>query len=616
MISSATVCNPGRLRAVAGFPLILAVVLFFEVSPAPAQVDQFIPSLDREIDRLIVGFRPDQYVESRSLGSVDRQWREIGFIPFVCDWGETVYPNSVPAPERRGGEIRTFASLGETVPVAFGIRTLDSPVTGLRIIPGGLVNEDTAGFIPPDSIRTAVVEYGRIRWGEGSSARRWRWHPVRIWPLGKYPGSRFCATREDGTLEVGAAVAQVFWLEISVSLDAAAGRYSGDMLVETARGACRIPLFLTVLPVRLEKGELPPCGVFIPGPQDSFACRDLAGHGVNSTARWFDPGQLSPVSSAGQPSFDFRLEDLFMKRLAGHGISGPQILYAATPESSLFESSLAHSADSLSRQPADLTYAQAAQVILEHSRKNGWPRQVWGVLDRLRPGSVDLELFVSRAAALRKVMDGRINIVSPLVTGREPKLAARIEPYVSVWLIGEDVKPDERMRRSAVWGYVALTQRDAGTTARARLGFAPWFRELDGVLVWAYNWPGGGHPWNDFDSERMDWMLSYRYLDDSYVPTPAWEGIREGIQDRRWLITLEKSIGSLPYNYPPAERARGFLAGLKSGPPFDSLAAQAVPLPENAPQSTDRSLPGRIRQAIAGHLVELARPGQVPADSR
>ncbi|HLA38839.1 MAG TPA: hypothetical protein VJ417_02530, partial [Candidatus Glassbacteria bacterium] len=471
--------------------------------------------------------------------------------PFVCDWGEAVYPNSVPAVDRRGAEIRSFAAVGETEPVAFGLRTLDAPVAGLRITPGELVNLDSAGVIPADSLHTAVVEYGRVRWGEGSAARRWRWHPLRVWPLEKYPGSRFCEPEPEGTLQVAANTAQVFWLEIHLPRDAVPGNYAGSVLVQSWRGSCSVQIYFAVLPLKLEKSGLPPFGVYIPGPLDSFACQDLAGHGLNSTARWYDSTQLTPHPAAGQTAFDFGLEDLFMKRLSASGITGPQLFYAATQQASLLENSLRTPEDSLSPQAEVLAYAQAAQVILEHSRKNGWPRQVWGIVDRLRPGSLDLDLFVERAAALRKVMGPRFNLVSPLITDRDRKLVERIEPFVSAWLIGAAVEPDQLMQRSAIWAYTALTQRDAGATARARVGFSPWSRGLDGVFVWAYNWPGGGHPWNDFDSERMDWMLSYRYLDDSYVPTPAWEGIAEGIEDRRWLITLEKAINTLPYNYPP-----------------------------------------------------------------
>ena len=106
---------------------------------------------------------------------------------------------------------------------------------------------------------------------------------------------------------------------------------------------------------------------------------------------------------------------------------------------------------------------------------------------------------------------------------------------------------------------------------------------MDSLIIWAYNWPGGGHAWNDFDSSRMDWMLSYRNIDDRYIPTPAWEGVREGIEDRRYILTLENLLDTYPGSSPAAEQARTFLASLRA----------LIETPDNLPEEI--TLPAELQ---------------------
>jgi hypothetical protein len=160
------------------------------------------------------------------------------------------------------------------------------------------------------------------------------------------------------------------------------------------------------------------------------------------------------------------------------------------------------------------------------------------------------------------------------------------------------------MRRGAVWGYTALTQRDSAGAAREKIGFGPWRAHRDGMFVWAYNWSGGGHAWNDFDSARMDWMLSYRTLDDTFLSTPAWEGVREGIEDRRYVRTLDRLISSSTAGSTAAVEALQFLQAVRE-PGFDSGDIEAL-TPECSPPSGDTSDAGRLRRALAGHIIRLA----------
>jgi len=568
----------------------------------------FLERLSGEMDRQIRGFRHLPYKESNSLEPLDEQWRALGFVPFVQAWSRSVYPHTIPTAEQRGAPLESFAAPGESEPLVFGLRALEAGISGLRVAAGGLANLDTVGFITADSIELGVVEYFRVRWGKGSQARAWRWHPTRIWPWADYPGSPFCRADTSGALRVLPNTTQHFWLTVHTPADAAPGNYSGSVFIESDRSYYRIPVRFTVLPTALGYRRLQPRGVIIPAHQDPFACRDLASHQINTVARWYDPANLPARGEKGGISFDFRLEDAFMARLVDSGINGPQIIFAASGANPVFDSALSRAAG----VPQDsawfgTVYAQGAQAVLEHSRKQGWPRLLWGIFDRAGGSGEQLSVFRSRAESLRRVMGSGVNLVSPLIGSEDNSLLKELAPFVNLWLVGEEVEIDEQMREKPAWGYTALTQRNSADQARFSVGLVPWRKRMDGIVIWAYNWPGGGHAWNDFDSPRMDWMLSYRDIDDRYRPTPAWEGVREGIEDRRYILTLENLLDSYPDTHPAAEQARRFLAELRSLLESPENLPDAVVLPAESPPSSDNTPSGVVRRAVAGHIVRLLK---------
>lgn len=550
-------------------------------------------------------YRPHE--ERGKMGAVEPEWTRIGFVPFVRSWAGAVYPNSVPSPAERGAQAAAFAAPGEIEPISFCIRTMEAELSGLRLTPGALVSLRTESFIPPDAVEIGVVEYFPVRWGKGSAARNWRWHPTRIWPVERFPGNRFCQREPLGTLRVSPNTTVRFWIRIHTPADVQPGEYTGSVLVEHWGDSYRLPVTFTVLPAMLRSQGLPPFGAFIPGQLDRYACADLAACGIRSVARWYDAGQLGLSYQNGIVRPDFRLEDMFMRRLTDTGIDGPQIVYAVGSGRAPFDSSLASaltaSGDTTGPSP-ELVYAQAVQAIEKHASGSGWPRLVWGLIDRAADWGKVREQISSRARTLNRVMGYRANLVSPLLGEDDDRIAEDLEGLVSVWMLGDGMEVDESMRSAAVWGYTALTQRDSAGAAREKIGFGSWRAHRDGMFVWAYNWSGGGHNWNDFDSSRMDWMLSYRNLDDTFLPTPAWEGIREGIEDRCYIRTVNQLINSAPPGSAAAIEALEFLEQVRRDD-FDWSGLESIS-PDNSPPTSDTSIPGLLRRALAGHIIRLA----------
>ncbi|MBQ7649532.1 MAG: DUF4091 domain-containing protein, partial [Victivallales bacterium] len=96
-----------------------------------------------------------------------------------------------------------------------------------------------------------------------------------------------------------------------------------------------------------------------------------------------------------------------------------------------------------------------------------------------------------------------------------------------------------------LWSYNIDNALTFSQTSMKRFAFGWFFRTLGsktrGQMVWAYNhW--GSSPYSDLDS-ATDWMYCYPKVKDS----PGgfcidFEAMREGVDDLRYITTLEKRI--------------------------------------------------------------------------
>ena len=81
---------------------------------------------------------------------------------------------------------------------------------------------------------------------------------------------------------------------------------------------------------------------------------------------------------------------------------------------------------------------------------------------------------------------------------------------------------------------------------RKNYGFALWNAGYDGAMNFAYQDAYGPSIWNDFDSASThyrDHVFAYPTT-EGVIDTIEWEGWREGVDDTRYLASLQKQEGS------------------------------------------------------------------------
>ncbi len=151
--------------------------------------------------------------------------------------------------------------------------------------------------------------------------------------------------------------------------------------------------------------------------------------------------------------------------------------------------------------------------------------------------------------------------------------------------------------------------------------FAPeWNRILQGVYMWQsplrvhvpWMWNRfGGSPFDDTDAERYDFVYAFPLDDEAeqIVSTLHWEACREGVDDIRYIATLEAMIeraedaGIDTSDAQTAlDRAEGMLPELPSG--IESVEGERPVLRETAERHSGAEW-DRMRAEIARAIMDV-----------
>ena len=106
---------------------------------------------------LSLGFKKIVYEQINTLAPLTEEEKRRGYLLFVRDWMEMIYPNTIPQrKEIDNKEISLFASLGEYEPAAFGIHPLKD-LKNIEVIASDLTGGTNT--ISKENIKIRVTRY-------------------------------------------------------------------------------------------------------------------------------------------------------------------------------------------------------------------------------------------------------------------------------------------------------------------------------------------------------------------------------------------------------------------------------------------------------------------------
>jgi len=116
---------------------------------------------------------------------------------------------------------------------------------------------------------------------------------------------------------------------------------------------------------------------------------------------------------------------------------------------------------------------------------------------------------------------------------------------------------EECKKENAHFYWYSNAAREYPDANRYKAGFFAWKCRSTGQLYWAYD-NAANDQWNDFDGRANDHNAVY-IIDNRIYSTIQWEGIREGLDDLRYIHQLEKLIAQYP-KVPAVKSAKALLA--------------------------------------------------------
>jgi len=490
--------------------------------------------------------------------------REAGYVLFAPSYLGRLFPNSVALANQRVASVSVLASIGEYEPFTVAVYPLRE-LGRCTVRATDLVGPAEAR-IGSDHVDVRTVRHWRQIPGQKGAdyAKQYMVVPELLEP--------------SASTDVKARTTRQWWITVRVPRDATPGEYTGTVSVEPERGGVRrLGLRLRVLPFRLECPEDYSFGMYWePSRSDREGAsadrviaqlRDMREHGINSVAL-SAPASMSRGEN-GRYEFEFDSVTRVLETVKQQGFTRPIPWgYGFPPVDTGFGS--------------DEHVAQV-KAFVEQARRHFAARELPEVLwyprdepwhDPRREEARVLSEAIKQVPGARTYTTVRYNTAEYL----DRWLDVRCH---TVSLSGgfEAHKLREAASRAgdSFWWYTNAC-REYPDVMRFKAGFFFWKTGATGQYYWAYQSPRG-NPYDDLDG--IDWCAAYPG-DDGPIPTIEWEALREGIDDFRYVYTLQRAIA----------RAR------------QSRSAEAARLANDAEQLLDE-----LREDIVADLHEYEQQG-------
>lgn len=517
-----------------------------------------------------------------SLPALSPEDKRRGYLLSSRSYLDQSHPRLVPEREDLTDRVSLFASPGEYEPVTFSL-TAREDLRKVRITTTDLRTREGATLAQGNlDVRRATY---RPMYQHHVSRML---HAPDVWYV-----MRPHVLEKMECYSIPAGRTQQFWVTVYVPASTRPGLYTGQIRVEApGRPSSGIGLSVRVLPVRL---KTPPVvfGMYLTGlrhrvPDEAAALKraliDMREHGMNC---WplMHTGGFMPKKNEGGDAWDWSRVEQNLATYREIGFTAPIIL-----------GPLYHRRQKHTDIPMD-----ALRALHDRSREKGWPEIVLYVRDEPHrsgtPGTIE---------AVKQIREFWPE-VKTFVAGGSRHYHARMDdggfamraPFVD-WPCPGDVDQqvlDEHDGRDLLMYNAGSTGRDA-LNDRYCFGYYAWRCGLRGVLQFVYTGRGASP-----DGTLTAGFLVYAHTspEGGLIPTTAWEGVREGIDDWRYLYTLERATAEARQRGkagPLVARAEKFLADLRQRiqPNFTRREERFIAL-EN---STFQALRWQAAQLIVG----------------
>lgn len=527
-----------------------------------------------------------------------------GFIPYSRPVTELVFPSS--RPRERKDRFEIAAVRGEYEPFTLCLFNLGGERT----------------------FSVSVSQFKNIESGEVLAGKNTEIRTPAFLPLIRKEQNIYInlpmALEKKAALTIPAEKTGQFWITTYVPPEAQPGTYEAAIKVTADDGrASEFPVVLTVLSFNLDESamQLSMCfliqnaGEMYPENLDRYM-GDMRTHGLNSIWTW----PLGNVHIQGETlSVDFSTRSVSSHEGSDYFAHSAEEMLSAYKKAGFERDWIYGSFDALMyllaekglaklEDPASaLPYVeQYIRDMLQFARERNLPP--FTLLLKDEPGFQPQQLPSVRklyAEIHRAFPDQPLMVDCGPWAGEDELLA----PYIRTIYFTSPDRVKERFCRN---DGIVFGNYNSGSGGKNPLidrfcyGVWPLQANLDAVSNWAYTWKM--HP-NAPDGNRYVFPAA-----DGPIPTLAWEAIREGIDDQRYLLTFRRLAREAMASDDEVKKARA-AAMMADADEFMS----SVPKDRSGRASFLEILPqdrlDRLRGALISHILELLGYARAEAET-
>ncbi len=479
--------------------------------------------------------------------------RDQGYVVFPADYTEFITPTFVPARAAIGKPLTAFATPGEFEPVTFGLLAhRDLGEVGVEL--ADFVADDTSRTIPRQNVKIGIVRCWPQRAVDRGGKGDYQVVPEMIEaPMGR-------ASR------VMAGQINQWWLTVRVPDDATAGRYRMKLTLRPEKAPPAVVEWrLLVLPFSLTRPankhwgtwleSFPPVGGLrgperrgrnTPAEEVRLVRADLADyrdHGFDLAIFNFYFG----VKENPDGGFTYDIAPL-ARNLEYWKTLGTNTPVAIGCEYTFRNLEYGFAAPGGQHVPGTFS-PKARQAIVglvrhirDEAQRHGWPKLYFYPIDE--PGNNKTE---NRMRFAENVLDFVHEVpgcqtATTVGAGDIQRLGDRVD--VRIYAYGScnraKVLP-EAQQGHPFWFYEnGMFYGHSTIASRGLTGFEFLRSGAEVATAWGFDCTTA-NPYNDFDGGHRDWNVMFPGVDGP-TPTIYWELCREGVDDCRYVATLEKQI--------------------------------------------------------------------------
>jgi hypothetical protein len=491
---------------------------------------------------------PDNYKEipfeeTAPPPSLSAEERQRGFMIFSRPAMEPVYPNTHPLATEKITELSAFASLGEFEPLIFSIypvrdlKNLKVTITDLKSAKGDVLNKA--------AIDIRLVTYWNMGYPFYTSRSTYRRVPELL---------------EKVTVHSSLAhECQRWWLTVHVPEKSVPGIYSGEITVSDDFGnPVKIPIRFRVLGYKLHSDSQKHYSAY-------FNMKNKIQYSGknNKEARRMLDNEYKAMKDLGMnmiPTMNLEWDTINnkislrhseeMERMMHFGLRGPVPVTAGgvirdfykkyTPEGEV------HSHWKVTKMPPPGFYKYIEDKFREfvkESKAKNWPEFYCCPIDEVAAESREFGVKVFKMvkdAGMKTYITK--NPVAPDASDYQEQITAWCSQPFSVAY--------SEIENQNKWEYWSYPNHNAGEIkdrltmckgGRMTYGYGFWRSGYKTLIPWHWAWV--------MESNQFDYLRSKRSgcgqrIDDNgeVIPSVYWENFREGIDDNRYIYTLQQAI--------------------------------------------------------------------------